>query len=824
MRKREPSEKRTPGFFWQGCFILLPVAVLSIIGLLAVMQDRQAVENQARQRAQEIADETAEELWAALTSASQTGAGGQQPLSFSVDASGALVDPPPLPGLPIPLPLDIASLPPELARLWTDARRVSVGAQSASAAQAAGLWRGFLASNPPPSFLAPAQYSLALCLAGQRKVREALEVLAPLSQGSLTGTGESGLPLQPLACLKSLELTLALTNPPAPAALLTQAADALGSNLLRTPSFLGPWLLDQAEQALAKTELADKSRTWRRMIERQAAARALHESARSIFQANRANDPISRLVPVEPGTNRPPEPPLLATPPAPPAPRVSVPRLFWIEFQSVDPATLPGGLEDARSVFAHRLSRVVSNAQNGDMPTEDALLAFTAPDDRKRLNSSNLPKDSLPGDAGLSAWTRRWLAVRHDASEGASRIVCWPAFDESAGGVSVAHDLVLPLRASLQKATARLPEYMGLSLELAGRVSIASNALPTVTRLYGGPKGGGRAAARRPQSALASAVRHEAGAELLRVTVHLTGPDLLFEVQRARSMSFGLLVLCSAAVALLGFVSARRAYLRQQRLTEMKSDFVSSVSHELRAPIASVRLLTESLERGKVQDPARQREYFRFILQECRRLSSLIENVLDFSRIEEGRKRYEFEPANARDLVETTVKLMEPNAAEKHVALRLETPDGAEADCTALLDARAIQQAVVNLIDNAVKHSAAGGTVTVSLNCEPGPNTESAPRKDAPGPAPGARLRISVADHGPGIPPEEHQRIFERFYRRGSELRRETQGVGIGLSIVKHIVAAHGGRVVLESAVGQGACFTLELPTEGNAHGTPADH
>src|ERR1019366_9032137 len=105
----------------------------------------------------------------------------------------------------------------------------------------------------------------------------------------------------------------------------------------------------------------------------------------------------------------------------------------------------------------------------------------------------------------------------------------------------------------------------------------------------------------------------------------------------------------------------------------MKSNFVSSVSHELRAPIASVRLMAENLEGGKIPEPQKQKEYFGFIVQECRRLSALIENVLDFSRIEQGRKQYEFEPTDILALVRTTVKLMEPNAAEKGVSLKEET-------------------------------------------------------------------------------------------------------------------------------------------------------
>src|SRR6185436_11841788 len=131
-----------------------------------------------------------------------------------------------------------------------------------------------------------------------------------------------------------------------------------------------------------------------------------------------------------------------------------------------------------------------------------------------------------------------------------------------------------------------------------------------------------------------------------------------------------------------------RNFRRQLRLAELKDNFVSSVSHELRAPIASVRLMAEGLERGRVHEPAKQREYFRFILQECRRLSALIQNVLDFSRIDQGRKEYEFEPSDVLRLVDETVRGMEPTAAERHIQLRFTPPPS---PVNATLDARAIQ-------------------------------------------------------------------------------------------------------------------------------------
>jgi signal transduction histidine kinase len=298
-------------------------------------------------------------------------------------------------------------------------------------------------------------------------------------------------------------------------------------------------------------------------------------------------------------------------------------------------------------------------------------------------------------------------------------------------------------------------------------------------------KGGGQTlqpvAPMAPPERLAAAnVADESGLKLA-VAAYLVSPGLLYAQQEERARLFRLLIGASALASIVGFLFAWRAFRKQLRLAEMKSNFVSSVSHELRAPIASVRLMAEGLERGKISEPAKQREYYRFITQECRRLSSMIENVLDFARIEQGRKQLRMERSAERGA---------GNAEQERDAALM---------CSAFLDGTAIQQALVNLIDNAIKHSPSGEEVVVSLDL---PNPQSALRN----------LQLSVSDSGPGIPATEHEKIFERFYRLGSELRRETPGVGIGLSIVKHVVEAHGGRVQLESEVGQGSRFTMELP------------
>ena len=334
-------------------------------------------------------------------------------------------------------------------------------------------------------------------------------------------------------------------------------------------------------------------------------------------------------------------------------------------------------------------------------------------------------------------------------------------------------------------------------------------------------------AARKP--VLATVTKPGVGGDVLKVDVLLSDPAALFARQHARTAWFGLLIAVSAGAALCGLFAAWRAFQRQLRLNELKSNFVSSVSHELRAPIASVRLMAEGLESGRIKDESKRTEYFRFIVQECRRLSSLIENVLDFSRIEQGRKEYEFEPTDMVALVQQTGRLMEPYAAERQmtIAVQIDQTQLSTLSSRPIVDGRALQQALVNLLDNALKHSPAGSTVTVGLEIVGAAGSYAGRTCNEPGSAENpstvthqpstitnlpSLLHLWVEDPGEGIPPEEHERIFERFYRRGSELRRETQGVGIGLSIVQHIVEAHGGKVSVRSAVGKGSRFTIELP------------
>jgi signal transduction histidine kinase len=269
---------------------------------------------------------------------------------------------------------------------------------------------------------------------------------------------------------------------------------------------------------------------------------------------------------------------------------------------------------------------------------------------------------------------------------------------------------------------------------------------------------------------------------------------------RDRSIEQEVRRLAIAKTALIGFIDVMLLaglglvwanVKRELKLSRLKSDFVANVSHELKTPLALIRLYAETLELRRVPTDERKGEYYRVIGKESRRLTQLINNILDFSRIEAGRKEYRMVPSDigavARDVVESYRFAIE----KLGFTLRLEIAD----ELPPLeLDPEAISQALINLLNNAIKYSPEQKEIAVGVARA------------------GDRVRLSVTDRGIGIPRSEHRRIFEKFYRVETSLVHTTKGSGLGLALVQHIAEAHGGTVELVSAPGEGSTFTLSLP------------
>jgi two-component system phosphate regulon sensor histidine kinase PhoR len=461
--------------------------------------------------------------------------------------------------------------------------------------------------------------------------------------------------------------------------------------------------------------------------------------------------------------------PLFPDPPSPGPPAAADDPLFGDDTAALvklrdDPAAVlsPAGLP-RRVLAALRLLELEPAVQPpqelADLVTRDAPSILTHPAlARLAETHPELGRPALEhwqqGEQALADWRQ----VGSDGWQTSAAGPCWAARREQ----QVAYLTPEALRTAVAAQARRLPAWAALEL-LDGDHQLTSGATGEV--LAAAPVEFGSA---------------------LRLQVVAASPALIErEVRRQAVWTLSLLALAvGISATALGFM--HRIVRQERRLGELKSQFVSSVSHELRAPVGSIRLMAEALHEGRVTGEAAG-DFHRLIAGEGARLSHLVENVLDFARIEEGRKRYRFEEADLRQLAADVIRLMEPLATERGVKLRTEL-----ADCIATVDPAAIRQALVNLLDNALKFSPPGGTVTVTLTANAG------------------AWSLAVRDEGPGIPATEHERIFERFHRLGNELRRETQGTGIGLSIVKHIVQAHGGRIEVNSRPGEGSVFTIK--------------
>ena len=251
-------------------------------------------------------------------------------------------------------------------------------------------------------------------------------------------------------------------------------------------------------------------------------------------------------------------------------------------------------------------------------------------------------------------------------------------------------------------------------------------------------------------------------------------------------------------ILIFGLILTVRTVAHELELAKMKSDFVSTISHEFKSPLTSIRQLAEMLQAGRVPSEGRRQKYYDTLLEQSERLSFLVDNVLNFAKMEEGRIEFEFERIDIGNLLQEIVSTIQDRVRHGGFGIQIEIEKSLP---LIMVDGSAISQAVTNLIDNAIKFSGETKRIVVQSF------TES------------QYLIISVKDFGVGIKKEEIDKIFDRFYRGGDELTRTVKGSGLGLTLVKQIVEAHHGTVHVESEPGQGSTFKIRLPIQGIGDG-----
>ena len=243
----------------------------------------------------------------------------------------------------------------------------------------------------------------------------------------------------------------------------------------------------------------------------------------------------------------------------------------------------------------------------------------------------------------------------------------------------------------------------------------------------------------------------------------------------------------------LGLFFTLQIINKELLLSKMKSDFISTVSHEFKSPLTSIRQMSEMLFNDRIKTKSRRKEYYAVMLEQSERLSHLIDNILDFSKIEEGKKAFRFEKTNLAELIDRVKSVFQKSIANEGFSVSLSVPETLPEP---VIDKEAIQQVLYNLLDNAYKYS--GNSKNIEIMAESTADS----------------VKISVKDFGIGIQREDQHKIFDRFFRGGSELTRSVKGSGIGLTIVKKIIEAHHGSISLESTPGKGSTFHVTLPVD----------
>jgi signal transduction histidine kinase len=288
------------------------------------------------------------------------------------------------------------------------------------------------------------------------------------------------------------------------------------------------------------------------------------------------------------------------------------------------------------------------------------------------------------------------------------------------------------------------------------------------------------------------------------VAVYLLNPARLAQSAQTLEWTLGLLVALLVLAIGIGSWLIVTDLSRQLTLARQKTDFVSNVSHELKTPLTSIRMFSELLSEGRVSDPAKQRSYLGIITAEAARLTRLINNVLDFSRIERGEKKYQFQPCDIVALAQETAEMYRPHLEANGFRFDCEIP-GSKISVKG--DRDALAQVIVNLLSNAEKYSSNSKEILLRIQ-----------QNQAPLP----HVEVSVLDRGLGVPKGCEEKIFEKFYRAHDSLSSGIQGSGLGLTLARQIARAHGGEVVYQAREGGGSCFSLRLPAQIE-HASPPD-
>ena len=283
-------------------------------------------------------------------------------------------------------------------------------------------------------------------------------------------------------------------------------------------------------------------------------------------------------------------------------------------------------------------------------------------------------------------------------------------------------------------------------------------------------------------------------------------PDWTLDVYGPTSASFSALLtegqsiylftfLFIGIVFLFGLVFTLQAINHELSINQLKSKFIDTVSHEFKSPLTSIRQMTEMLSTDRVPSDSRRREYYKTMHFQAEKLTRLVENIMDFSSLEKGRKKFHFSYSDIKDLLHDTEHEFVELLLRKNITVRKKIQANLP---LAFIDRDSIGQVFYNLIDNAIKYSDDSNFIDIALHTE------------------NQNLTFKVTDYGLGIPKKDSERIFERFYRSDNHTKKSIKGTGIGLSIVKEVVRAHQGSVHVESVQGEGSSFLVKLPLRRN--------